>query len=51
MSMAPGLYQEELRALHLERFNNLCAFARVVPTYVLNISLTGTFWQQIEQTL
>jgi len=49
--MAPGLCKEELRALHLERFNNLCALARVVPTHRLHISLTGAFWQEIEQAL
>ena len=49
--MTPGLPKEELQALHLERFNNLCALARVVPTHVLHISLTGAFWQEIEQAL
>ena len=51
MLMARGLSKEETRALHLERFNNLCALARVVPTHVLHISLTGAFWQEIEQML
>jgi SynChlorMet cassette protein ScmC len=51
MFMAAGLCKEELRALHLKQFNNLCALARVVPAHLLHISLTGTFWQQIEQTL
>ncbi len=49
--MARGLSKEETRALHLERFNNLCALARVVPAHVLRISLTGAFWQEIEQML
>ena len=49
--MAPGLSKEEIRALHLERFNNLCALARVIPAHVLHISLTGAFWQEIEQAL
>jgi SynChlorMet cassette protein ScmC len=49
--MAPGLFEEELHAMHMERFNNLCALARVVPTYLLHISLTGAFWQEIEQAL
>jgi SynChlorMet cassette protein ScmC len=51
MLMPMGLFKEELHALHLERFNNLCALARVVPTHVLHISLTGAFWQEIEQAL
>jgi hypothetical protein len=49
--MAPGLFKEEVRALHLEQFNNLCALARVIPAHVLHISLTGAFWQEIEQAL
>jgi SynChlorMet cassette protein ScmC len=49
--MAQGLKKEETRALRLERFNNLCAVARVVPAHVLHISLAGAFWQKIEQTL
>jgi SynChlorMet cassette protein ScmC len=49
--MTRGLSEEETRALHLERFNNLCTLARVVPTHLLHISLTGTFWQKIEQAL
>lgn len=48
---SPHLFKEEVRALHLERFNNLCALARVVPTQVLHICLTGAFWKEIEQTL
>jgi hypothetical protein len=51
MFMPPGRFKEETRALHLERFNNLCALARVVPTHELHISLTGAFWQKIEQML
>jgi hypothetical protein len=49
--MEPGLFKEELHALHLERFNNLCALARVIPAHLLHISLTGAFWQEIEQAL
>ena len=49
--MEPGLRKEARHALHLERFNNLCALARVVPTHVLHVSLTGDFWQEIEQAL
>ncbi len=49
--MPLGLFKEEVRALHLEGFNNLCAMARVIPAHVLHISLTGTFWQEIERAL
>jgi hypothetical protein len=49
--MARGLSKEETSALHMEWFNNLCALARVVPAHILHISLTGAFWQEIEQML
>jgi hypothetical protein len=51
MFMARGLSKEETSALHMEWFNNLCALARVVPAHILHISLTGAFWQEIEQML
>jgi hypothetical protein len=51
MFMPLGRFKEEVRALHLEGFNNLCALVRVVPAHVLHISLTGAFWQEIEQVL
>lgn len=49
--MPLGLFKEEIHALHLERFNNLCALTRAVPAHILHISLTGAFWQEIERTL
>lgn len=51
MPLELNLNKEERYALHLERFNNLCALTQVVPAYVLHISLTGAFWQEIEQAL
>ena len=48
-SMAPGLCKEELHALNLERFDNLCALARAIPVHMLHISLTGAFWQEIDR--
>jgi hypothetical protein len=51
MVMALGLSPEELRAHHLERFNNLCALARTTPAHRLHLSLTGAFWQEMERTL
>jgi SynChlorMet cassette protein ScmC len=49
ISMALGKCKEDLRALHLERFNNLCALAKIVPAYLLHFSLTGKFWQEMEK--
>jgi len=41
----------EPRALRLQRFDNACSLARVIPAYILNLSLTGDFWYKIEQVL
>ncbi|TFG61296.1 MAG: SynChlorMet cassette protein ScmC [Deltaproteobacteria bacterium] len=49
--MSRVLKDEETRTLHLERFDNLCALAKVVPVHLLHISLTGSFWQEIERIL
>jgi SynChlorMet cassette protein ScmC len=49
--MSHGLRKEENRALQLERFNNLCELARVVPAHLLHISLTGGFWKELERAL
>lgn len=46
-----GMAKDELRALCLQRFNNICALAQVVPCYLLHLSLTGTFWQEIEKAI
>ena len=49
--MERGLSKEETRAMHLKRFNNLCALAQGVPAHLLHLSLTGTFWKEIEHAL
>jgi len=49
--MGPALEEAEMRALHLERFNNLCVLAHVIPGAILHISLTGAFWDTIAQAL
>jgi SynChlorMet cassette protein ScmC len=51
MLMPLGLFKEEIQTLYLERFNNLCALARIIPSHVLHISRTGAFWKEIEQAL
>ena len=51
ISMGLGLRKNERHALNLKRFDNLCALTRVMPAHVLHISLTGTFWREIEQAL
>ena len=40
-----------LRDLRLQRFDNICALAKAVPSYVLRLGPDGTFWQEIERAL
>ncbi len=42
---------EEIRAIHLQRFDNICALAQAVPCYILRLSLAGAFWQEMERAL
>jgi len=46
-----GLPPDEMAAFNRRRFENLCALARSVPAYVLDVSLTGAFWEKIARTL
>jgi SynChlorMet cassette protein ScmC len=43
--------EKGIRTLRLQRFNNICALAQSVPCYFLRLSLTGNFWQEIEEAL
>jgi hypothetical protein len=49
--MPLGLFSDEIGALYLEGFDNLCALARAIPTHVLHLSMTGAFWQEIDRIL
>lgn len=49
--MLQNLGREEIRMLRLQLFDNLCSLARTIPAYLLHLSLTGSFWQEIEQML
>jgi hypothetical protein len=40
-----------VHALRLQRFDWLSVLARTVPAFTLELSLTGAFWQEIENTL
>jgi hypothetical protein len=46
-----GMPLEEIGAFNLQRFENLCALARAVPTYLLHVSPDGTFWEEIGKVL
>ena len=49
--ITPSLFKEEIRSMHLEQFNNLSNLVREIPVYVLHVSLTGRFWDEMEQAL
>ena len=42
---------EEMAALNVRRFENLCSLAKALPAFVLHVSLDGAFWQEMEQAL
>ena len=50
-NMSSRLTETELRAQRLQRFQNVCALAKSVPCCLLRISLTGRFWEKIEEAL
>jgi len=49
--MMCGLEPGERRRTQLCLFDNVCSLARVIPTYVLHLSLTGAFWEELERVL
>jgi SynChlorMet cassette protein ScmC len=40
-----------IQTLRLQRFDNISSLVRIVPCYVLHLSVTGAFWQHIEQVM
>ena len=42
---------EQARATRLEWLDNACMLAQTIPAFRLQISLTGTFWKEIERSL
>jgi SynChlorMet cassette protein ScmC len=49
--LSRGMNKDEERNLHLNRFDNICALAQVVPYHFLHLSLTGCFWREIERVI
>jgi hypothetical protein len=35
----------------INNHDNACAMAQAIPCYILRVSLTGKFWQEIEKVL
>ena len=50
-TMTRRLNPARTHALHREQLAAVEALARSIPAYVLHISLSGTFWEEIEQAL
>lgn len=44
-----GKKTDQLRALRLTRFNNLCAIAKAVSVRILHFSADGMFWEEMEK--
>ena len=43
--------KNELRQIRLLRFDNICALAKTIPSYVLRLGHDGEFWEEIERAL
>ncbi len=46
-----GIKKDKGRMLRLQRFDNICVLAQGVPCFLLHLSPTGTFWQEIEKAI
>jgi SynChlorMet cassette protein ScmC len=49
--MMRGLDPAESRRIQVRLFDNVCSLAQSVPTYLLRLSLTGAFWEELERVL
>jgi len=47
----PGTEKKPLMNRRLMRFENACALARSVPSFVLDVGATGRFWEKINAVL
>jgi len=43
--------KKEMTELRIRLFENACAMAGVIPAYTLRVSMTGRFWEKIEECL
>ena len=43
--------KESLRKSRMQRFNNICNLAQTVPSFILQISHSGSFWIEIERAI
>jgi len=50
-ALAHHLAEDEAQALHQEQLAAINALTQTCPAYLLHLSLTGSFWQEIERAL
>jgi signal peptidase I len=50
-SMTLGLPSDQIREIHRQEYLNAEALVRAVPAYTLHLSLTGAFWEKIEEVI
>lgn len=46
-----NLIREGKRVLIRKLFDNACELAKAIPAYILRVSLTGKFWEEMEKVL
>jgi len=51
LSLELGDTDKGLRIQRLQRFKNICALVKAIPSFMLHISLTGSFWDEIDKAL
>ena len=51
LSLELGDTDKGLRIQRLKRFENICALVKAIPSFMLHISLTGSFWNEIDTVL
>jgi SynChlorMet cassette protein ScmC len=51
MALLNNIEYEQLAAMSLQRFNNICELVKTVPAYILHICKNGSFWNEIERVL
>jgi hypothetical protein len=49
--LANDLNDQERKAMSLQRFSNICELTKKIPAYLLHISRTGAFWEEIDTVL
>jgi len=51
LSLELGDTGEGLQIQRLKRFESICALVKAIPSFMLHISLTGSFWDEIDSAL